>query len=153
MNADPNAGNKTPPGEEQQWLLALAYLKRADDAANLLRILLFVAAAGFIVFLFPLIVPGTGRILFGGHVIAIILCALSILFLVRSWQLQREKAIERFKYLRGRNYDAYLQYDSAAEKIGTGDTRLDWLAFLCLLAAFVVELAARYLVSFSGIHV
>ena len=153
MSNAPNTGDKMPPGEDRQWQLALAYLKRADDAANILRVLLFVAAIGSIVILFSLIGTGAGRTLFVAHITAIILCAMSITLQVRGWQLQKEKAIERFKYLRGRNYDAYLQYDSAAESIGTRDTRLDWWAFFCLLAAFIIELAARCLASFSGVHV
>ena len=136
--------------EEQQWQLALAYLKRADDAANLLRIVLFVAASGFIGIVVSVDccrAPAASCSL--AICAAVVLCALSVLCLVRSWQLQKDKALERFKYLRG----ARLRRLSAIRFRGRADRRpatprLDWLAFFCLLVgARRRARAARYLVS------
>lgn len=138
-----------PPSPDEQWELALAFLRRADEAANYLRTLLFAASAGFIIYLLPGLKAGVPVRMLAGHVAATLLAASAIFFLVRSWQFQKEKARSRFLHLRDRNYDAYLLYDSAA----ASNSRLDWIAFWLLVAAFVCEVGVRYLIAAPGINV
>lgn len=135
--------NEKPPADAEQWQLALAHLKRANEAGNILRILLFAAAGGFILYLLPSVRPGGGRAAMYGHIAAIALSALALLTLVKSWQLQKEQSDERFRFLRTRDYASYLQYDAAIQAGPRRNERLDWRAFLLLAAALLIELAVR----------
>lgn len=151
MTSEPTAGQATAAradlSEERQWELALASLRRADEAANYLRTLLFAASSGFIIYVLPGLKAGLPQPALYAHAAAIVLAAFAIFLLVHSWQLQKEKARERFTYLRDRNYEAYLQYDKAVENFsGKRNSRIDWLAFLFLALAFGCELYARYVV-------
>src|SRR5262245_3275030 len=150
----PKTEEKPAPTDERQWQLALAYLERAERSADLLRLALFVAAAGFAALLLLEIVAGLSRVLVIGHIAASGLCALAMCLVFRAWRGQSEKARERFKYLRAKDYDNYLQYDSAAEQIGGKNAAAaDRLAFLCLLAALMVEIVIRSLASAGSINV
>jgi hypothetical protein len=154
---------KAELSEERQWQLAMASLRRADEAANYLRTLLFAAASGFIVFVLSGLKAGLPQAAIYAHAAAIVLAAFAIFLIVYSWQLQKETARERFIYLRDGNYEAYVQYDKAVENFsGKRNSRIDWLAFLCLALAFACELYAQYLImslplapssNGSGVHV
>jgi hypothetical protein len=142
MAADGKPSEK-PPADAEQWRLALAHLKRANDAGNILRVLLFAASCGFIAYILPSVRPGGGRAAMYGHIAAIVLSGLALLQLVRSWQMQMEQSDERFKFLRTRDYDSYLQYDAAIQAGSKRNERLDWRAFLLLAVALLIELAVR----------
>lgn len=140
-----HATDKAGLSDERQWELALASLQRANESTNYLRILMFVAAGGLVVFVLPELQSTLPRAALHAHAGAIVVAMLSICILFYSWHIQRVKARERFTYLRDRNYEAYLQYDKAVETISSKrDSRLDALAFLALLVAFAIELYARY---------
>lgn len=136
--------NEKPPADAEQWQLALFHLQRAHDAGGILRLVLFAAAAGFIVFILAAIRPGE-KIALLGHLAAVALCVFALTQLVRSWQLQKEQSEERFKFLRSRDFDSYLQYDLALQAGKKRGELLDKRAFLLLLVALVVELAVRAL--------
>jgi hypothetical protein len=158
MTSEPTASQTTSGkadlSEERQWELALASLRRADEAANYLRTLLFAASCGFIMYVLPGLKAGLPQPALYAHAAAIGLAALAIFLLVHSWQLQKEKARERFTYLRDRNYEAYVQYDKAVENFsGKRNSRIDWLAFLFLALAFGCELYARYVVIAAPVSV
>ena len=134
--------NEKPPADAEQWQLALFHLQRAHDAGGILRLVLFAAAAGFIVFVLAAIRPGE-KIALLGHLAAVAFCVLALTQLVRSWQLQKEQSEERFKFLRSRDFDSYLQYDAALQAGKKRGELLDKRAFLLRLAALVLELAVR----------
>jgi hypothetical protein len=145
MTSEPATGTKPGLSEERQWELALASLQRANESTNYLRTLMFVAAAGLVFFVLPEIRAALPRNVFLAHMAALALSIVVICLLFYSWHIQRMKARERFNYLRDGNYEAYLQYDKAVETISPKrDSQMDALAFLVLLSAFVVEIAARY---------
>lgn len=141
---------QTPTGraelsEERQWELALASLQRVNESTTYLRTLMFVAAGGLFFFVLPELRITIPRIALLGHLAALALSVLAASLLFYGWHVQRLKARDRFNYLRDGNYEAYLQYDRAVETISPKrDTRIDFMAFVVLLAAFVVEIAARY---------
>jgi hypothetical protein len=140
-----HATDKAGLSDERQWELALASLQRANESTNYLRVLMFVAAGGLLVFALPELQSTLPRGVLHAHGGAIVLSLLSICILFYSWHIQRVKARERFTYLRDRNYEAYLQYDKAVETISSKrDGRLDALAFFALLVGFAIELYARY---------
>src|SRR5262245_22285317 len=144
----PLKGDEKPvPPDERQWQLAIAYLERAERSADLLRLALFAAAVASVALLLPEITAGLPRALLLGHLAATALGVLAMGLVFYAWRGQSEKSRERFKYLRARDYENYLQYDSAAEMItAPRAARADRLAFLCLIAALIIEVAIRYLV-------
>ena len=148
MTSEPTSqitSGKAELSEERQWQLALASLQRANESTNYLRMLMFAAASGLIFFVLPEIRTAIPRIALLAHLAATALSGIAICVLFYSWHIQRMKARERFNYLRDGNYDAYLQYDKAVETISSKrDSRIDFVAFVLLLAAFAVEIAARY---------
>lgn len=148
------AGGKAELSEERQWELAMASLRRADEASNYLRTLLFAASSGFIIFVLPGLKAGIPQSALYGHAAAIVSAAFAIFLLVYSWQIQKEKSRERFNYLRDGNYDAYVQYDKAVENFsGKKNSRIDWIAFLFLVFAFGSELYARYKIAIAIVPV
>jgi hypothetical protein len=149
MTSEPAASQTTTGkadlSEERQWQLALASLQRANESTNYLRTLMFVAATGLVFFVLPEIRAALPRGVLLWHMAALALSIVAVCMLFYAWHIQRVKARERFNYLRDGNYQAYLQYDKAVETISSKrDSRMDTLAFLVLLAAFIVEIAARY---------
>ncbi len=69
---------KAELSEERQWQLAMASLRRADEAANYLRTLLFAAASGFIVFVLSGLKAGLPQAAIYAHAAAIVLAAFAI---------------------------------------------------------------------------
>jgi hypothetical protein len=167
MTGEPARDDRSKDGknglsEERKWELAVASLRRAEESTNYLRILMFVAAGGLVLFTLPEMKPALPRAALAAHVAALLLAALAICLLFYGWHVQRAKARERFNYLRDGDYDAYVQYDKAVETISAKrDSRLDFLAFVVLLAAFAAELFARCLmlnaavppIPVPGVHV
>jgi hypothetical protein len=136
---------KVELSEERQWELAMASLRRADEAANYLRTLLFVAASGFIILLMLELKAGISVSIFVTRICAIFAAGLVIALLVWSWQLQKRKSRDKFAYLRDGHYEAYRQYDTAVENYaGKRNSTIDRFAFVFLLIAFAIELYARY---------
>ena len=112
------------------------------------------AAAGFAALLLTEIVAGLPRALLLGHFAAAGLSVFAMGLVFYAWRSQSEKSHERFKYLRAKDYENYLQYDSAVELItAPRAARADRLAFFCLLAALIVEIVIRYLASAGSINV
>lgn len=145
MTTEQTTSGKPDLAEERQWELALASLQRVNESTNHLRTLMFIAAGGLIFFVLPEVRASIPRIALWGHLAATALSALAICILFYSWHIQRVKARERFNYLRDGNYDSYLQYDKSVETISSKrDSRIDFMTFVILLAAFLVELVARY---------
>jgi len=145
MTTDQTTGGKPGLSDERQWELALASLNRANESTNYLRTLMFVAAGALVFFVLPELRAALPRAVLLWHMVALALSILAICMLFYSWHIQRVKARERFNYLRDGNYEAYLQYDKAVETISAKrDSRIDLVAFLTLLAAFAVEIVARY---------
>jgi hypothetical protein len=145
MTSEQTPSGKAELSEERQWELALASLRRVNESTTYLRTLMFVAAGGLFFFVLPELRITIPRIALLGHLAALALSVLAASLLFYGWHVQRLKARDRFNYLRDGNYEAYLQYDRAVETISSKrDTRIDFMAFVVLLAAFVVEIAARY---------
>lgn len=135
-----------PPSEQQQWELALAYLQRADMSGHVLRAVLFLAAAGLFALAFPQIRFGQPLHLLGAHVASSSLCVFAVLCLIRSFRLQREKALDRFHYLKSRNYDAFVQYNGAIEHLSRRHSAYwDKLAVWALIAVLAIELAVKFI--------
>ena len=133
-----------PLSEEQQWQLALAYLRRAEISAHILRALLFVAAVALIAMVLTHMKTGVIDPPFLINGASIVLAVIAIFCLVKSWQLQKEKAIERFKYFKAKNADAVALYDGVTGQLRGLQSRFwDWLAFWALAASILIQIAAR----------
>jgi hypothetical protein len=139
-----------PLPDEQQWQLALAYLRRAETAAHVLRAVLFFAAiavAALVLLNMQLNMQMRATALdrvFYINVGSVVLAVLAIFFLVKSWQLQKEKAIERFKYFKAKDADAVALYEGVAGQLKGLQSRFwDWLAFWALASAILMQLAVR----------
>ena len=137
--------NRSDISEERQWELALASLQRSNESTAYLRALMFIMACGLISLALPMVGPSLPRTVLFAHLGALVLSAIAICIIAYSWHIQRVKARERFNYLRERKYDAYLQYDKAVETISfKRDSWIDFVAFVVILLAVVLEAAARY---------
>lgn len=141
---EPAKTPERPLPEEQQWQLALAYLRRAETAAHVLRAVLFFATIAFAGLVLVQMQANQRGLAFAANVAAVALTLAAVFCLVKSWQLQKEKAIERFKYLKARDADAVAFYDGVTDQLRGLQTRFwDWLAFFALAAAIAVQLAVR----------
>ena len=138
---------KTPEkqlSDEQQWQLALAYLQRAETAAHVLRAVLFFAAIAMAAFVLVQVRMGATGPSFIANVAAVVLAVASIFCLVKSWQLQKQKALDRFKILKARNTDAIAVYEGVTDQLQGLQSRFwDWLAFWALAGAIIIQLAVR----------
>jgi len=138
---------KTPEkqlSDEQQWQLALAYLQRAETAAHVLRAVLFFAAIAMAAFVLLQVRMGATGLSFIANVAAVVLAVASIFCLVKSWQLQKQKALDRFKILKARNTDAIAVYEGVTDQLQGLQSRFwDWLAFWALAGAIIIQLAVR----------
>ena len=75
---------------------------------------------------------------------SVVLALAAIFCLVKSWQLQKEKAIERFKYLKAKDTDAVALYEGVTSQLQGLQSRFwDWLAFWALAGAILIQLAVR----------
>ena len=143
-----------PPTDQQQWELALAYLRRAEMSGHVLRAVVFLSAAGLFAFAFPQIRIGQPMSLLAAHVGPVLLCVLAVLCLFKSFRLQREKAFDRYNYLKSRNYDAFAQYNGALEQLSRRHSAYwDRLAAWLLVIVFLIELAVKFLPSAPLVNV
>ena len=130
--------------EEQQWQLALAYLRRAEISAHVLRAVLFFAAIAVAAMVLVQMQANDRGLAFLVNVASVVLALAAIFCLVKSWQLQKEKAIDRFKYLKAKDADAVALYDGVTNQLRGLQSRFwDWLAFWALAGAILVQLAVR----------
>jgi hypothetical protein len=136
--------SEKPLSDEQQWQLALAYLQRAETAAHVLRAVLFFAAIAVAAFVLVQTRTSAAGLSFVANVASVVLAVASIFCLVKSWQLQKEKALDRFKILKAKNADAIALYDGVANQLQGLQSRFwDWLAFWALAGAILIQLAVR----------
>jgi hypothetical protein len=138
---------KTPEKQlpdEQQWQLALAYLQRAETAAHVLRAVLFFAAIAAAAFVLVQMRTNAAGLSFIANVGSVMLAVASIFCLVKSWQLQKEKALDRFKIMKAKDADAIALYDGVTDQLRGLQSRFwDWLAFWALAGAILIQLAVR----------
>ncbi len=135
-----------PLPEEQQWQLALAYLRRAEIAAHVLRAVLFFAAIAFAAVVLVQMRANDRGLTFLVNAASVALAVAAIFCLVKSWQLQKEKALERFKYLKAKDADAVALYEGVTSQLRGLQSRFwDWLAFWALAGAILIQLAVRML--------
>jgi hypothetical protein len=133
-----------PLSDEQQWQLALAYLQRAETAAHVLRAVLFFAAIAVAAFVLVQTRTSAAGLTFAVNVASVVLALASIFCLVKSWQLQKEKALDRFKILKAKDADAIALYDGVTNQLQGLQSRFwDWLAFWALAGAILIQLAIR----------
>jgi hypothetical protein len=133
-----------PLSDEQQWQLALAYLQRAETAAHVLRAVLFFAAIAAAAFVLVQIRASAAGLSFMASVASVMLAVAAIFCLVKSWQLQKEKALDRFKILKAKDADAIALYDGVTNQLQGLQSRFwDWLAFWALAGAILIQLAVR----------
>ena len=133
-----------PLSDEQQWQLALAYLQRAETAAHVLRAVLFFAAIAVAAFVLVQTRTSAAGLTFAVNVASVVLALASIFCLVKSWQLQKEKALDRFKILKAKDADAIALYDGVTNQLQGLQSRFwDWLAFWALAGAILIQLAVR----------
>jgi len=133
-----------PLSDEQQWQLALAYLHRAETAAHVLRAVLFFAAIAVAAFVLVQTRTSAAGLTFAVNVASVVLALASIFCLVKSWQLQKEKALDRFKILKARDADAIALYDGVTNQLQGLQSRFwDWVAFWALAGAILIQLAVR----------
>ena len=133
-----------PLSDEQQWQLALAYLRRGETSAHVLRAVLFFAAVAVAAMVLFQMRAGELGQAFLVNVASVVFSLVAIFCLVKSWQLQKEKAIERFKLFKAKDHDAAAIYDGVTNQLRGLQTRFwDWLAFWALACAILVQLAVR----------
>ena len=143
-----------PLSEEQQWQLALAYLRRAEISAHVLRAVLFFAAVAFAVVVLLQMQANDRGLAFLVNVASVVLALAAIFCLVKSWQLQKEKALDRFKYLKAKDADAVALYDGVTNQLRGLQSRFwDWLAFWALAGAILIQLAVRMVGAVGTLHV
>jgi hypothetical protein len=133
-----------PLTNEQQWPLALAYLSRAETAAHVLRVMLFFGAIAVVALVLSQMKAGAVNPAFYINAASVVVSVAAIFCLVKSWQLQKEKAVERFKFLKAKDADAVALYDGVTGQLRGLQSRFwDWLAFWALAAAILIQLGAR----------
>jgi hypothetical protein len=133
-----------PLSDEQQWQLALAYLQRAETSAHVLRAVLFFAAIAVAAFVLVQTRTSAAGLTFAVNVASVVLAVASIFCLVKSWQLQKEKALDRFKILKAKDADAIALYEGVTDQLQGLQSRFwDWLAFWALAGAILIQLAVR----------
>ncbi len=133
-----------PLSDEQQWQLALAYLRRAETSAHVLRAALFFAAIAFAAVVLLQMRANDRGVAFFVNAASVVLALAAIFCLVKSWQLQKEKAIERFKYLKAKDTDAVALYEGVTSQLqGLQSQFWDWLAFWVLAGVILIQLAVR----------
>ena len=143
-----------PLPEEQQWQLALAYLQRAETSAHVLRAVLFFAAIAFAAVVLMQMRASDRSLAFLVNVASVMLALAAIFCLVKSWQLQKEKALDRFKYLKAKDADAVALYDGVTNQLRGLQSRFwDWLAFWALAGAILIQLAVRMVGVAGTLHV
>jgi hypothetical protein len=143
-----------PLPEEQQWQLALAYLRRAETAAHVLRAVMFFAAVAFAALVLIRMQVNDRGLAFAANVGSVAFSLAAIFCLVKSWQLQKEKAIDRFKYFKAKDADAVALYDGVTSQLRGLQSRFwDWLAFWALASAILIQLAVRMLGAAATLHV
>jgi hypothetical protein len=136
-------------GEElnsQQWELALAHRKRADDAANYLRALLFALSSGGAGYVVTQIDMSLSCFVIVGHTSTFAFLALALGVLIFSWQEQKRKSIERFKWLLDSkniisNYPAFD--NSLTKKWFHKNFILDWIALGFIVIGSTVEVVTK----------
>ena len=139
---------KTPEklSDEHQWQLALAYLRRAEAAANVLRTVLFFSAIAVAALVLWQMKAGDMSRAFFVNVASVTFALVAVFCLVKSWQLQKQKALERFRYLKAGDQDAVALYDGVTIQVQGLQSRFwDWLAFWALAVAILSQLAVRVL--------
>jgi hypothetical protein len=142
--SDQSKTPERPLSDEQQWQLALAYLQRGETAAHVLRAALCFCAIAVVGLVLTQMKIGDPARTFAMNVASVVLALVAVFFLVKSWQLQKEKALERFKYLKAKNADAIALYDGVTSQlVGLQSRFWDWLAFWALAGAILVQLAIR----------
>ena len=143
-----------PLPEEQQWQLALAYLRRAETAAHVLRAVVFFAAIAFAALVLVRMQANDRGLALAANAGSVAFSLAAIFCLVKSWQLQKEKAIDRFKYFKAKDADAVALYDGVTSQLRGLQSRFwDWLAFWALAGAILIQLAVRMLGAAATLHV
>jgi hypothetical protein len=142
---DQTKAPEKPVSAEQQWPLALAYLSRAEKTAHVLRGMLFAGALAMIALVLTHMKGGgTVNPVFFINAGSVVCSVAAIFCLVKSWQLQKEKAIERFKFLKAKDADAVVLYDGIIGQLrGLQGRFWDWLAFWALALAILIQIGAR----------
>jgi hypothetical protein len=115
-----------------QWSLAKSNLDRAAHSADILRGLLFSAAAAGIGF----VVYGRQGIDLRIHVIPLVLLGLGAALVYVSWDIQKGKSIGRFEALRDGRYD----YDRLSVP---RNYVLDRIAATAIASGAMIEIAVR----------
>jgi amino acid transporter len=153
MTEQAKAPEKRLP-DDQQWQLALAYLQRAETSAHVLRAVLFFAAIAFAVVVLLQMQANERGLAFLVNVASVALSVAAIFCLVKSWQLQKEKALDRFKYLKAKDTDAVALYEGVTSQLQGLQSRFwDWLAFWALAGAILIQLAVRMIGAAGTLHV
>ena len=98
---------------EYRMELALAYLKRSDESATVFRTVVFTACSAAIVFIVSKYDKGIAP-----HMPALVFLAVAAIFVLLSWDLQKGKAIKRFRALRAKDLDAYFALDDGNPNYG-----------------------------------
>jgi hypothetical protein len=93
--------------KKYRWEMAKSYLDRSDQAANLLRGLLFTAAAAAMGLILQ---KATGGLKWHALSLSLFVAATCIIFY--SWDLQKSKAIGRFNALAKNDLAEYERYKS-----------------------------------------
>jgi hypothetical protein len=116
-------------GELHRWELTEFYLRRSENAANLLRAMLFALSGGAIGF----VANQNYAKPTGFHAFSIVAFAIAIGMIVFSWHVQKGKAIERFKKLRDEGYTAFRQQEEYYAR-----HRRNYVIDLCACAFIII---------------
>ncbi|MEQ9146214.1 MAG: hypothetical protein RLO08_17845 [Parvibaculaceae bacterium] len=122
------------PPEDFRWELALLYQRRADESGTTLRALLLLISTGLLGF----VVGEHKDSLPSLHLLPIILFSVAIAVLVKSWALQKNKSICRWKTLRNAGYRAFLDLEKKIQSTHTLRNEVwdRWSYLLIALGAF-----------------
>jgi hypothetical protein len=138
--SDEKQERRTELDDKDLWPLALSYLKRADDAANYLRALMFTLAGAAIAYLTTELKGNLNC----GYLIALILFAIAIALIVVSWDIQKKKAGQRFEALRDFGFARYQEVNAEiAKSIFFKNYVLDRSAYILILIGFVISVVTK----------
>jgi hypothetical protein len=122
--------------------LALAFRKRADDSASLLRALLFALAGGMSGFIASQLDEWTTEQK-GLGTLSLVLLAGAIAVLIRSWFLQKDKSLRRYRVAYNEGLEALAKLDEETRESPKRRNE-DWDGLACgliLLATIVAGVA------------
>ena len=126
--------------ENFRWQLAADFRKRADQAADLLRALLFALAGASAAYVANQDLKNFTAL----HALSFTCLTIAIMLLVLSWNLQKSKSISRYKTLRDEGYEKFKEKERKVEEdIFRWNALIDVVSYLFIVVGISFEVSAK----------